>query len=217
MNRLKAGSRTVRKLNWPLVLLTLFFPGLVSADGSDTSLNLARQLNQAFIAVAEKLSPSVVVITVKQNAPAPSFENEEPGGGFDSLPPGFWREFHKHFRQQQPETTGQGSGLIIRENGYILTNRHVVEDASTIQVRLRDGRLFKGTVRGLDPQSDVAVIKIDARNLPVATLADSTKTRSRRICHCDRRPLQPRLQRHFRPCQRQRPLRHSRRQRGYQL
>jgi serine protease Do len=67
--------------------------------------------------------------------------------------------------------------VIIRSNGYILTNRHVVEDAESIEVRLQDGRTFKGVVRGVDPQSDVAVLKIDAEDLPAASLADSSKTR----------------------------------------
>src|SRR5439155_4152175 len=56
-------------------------------------------------------------------------------------------------------------------------NRHVVEDAEKIEVRLKDGRRFKAEVRGTDPQSDVAVIKIDADSLPAAKLADSSQTR----------------------------------------
>ena len=92
----------------------------------------------------------------------------------DRLPP----EFRRFFQQApQEKQTGQGSGIIIRDDGYILTNRHVVEDAEKIEVRLKDGRTFKATVRGVDSPSDVAVIKIDAENLPVARLADSAKTR----------------------------------------
>ena len=72
---------------------------------------------------------------------------------------------------------GQGSGVIIRKNGYIITNRHVVENAVRIEVRLLDGRAFTATVRGVDPQSDIAVIKIETDNLPVGTFADSSKTR----------------------------------------
>jgi serine protease Do len=88
----------------------------------------------------------------------------------------------KYFPEQydlpSPEpSVGQGSGVIIRDDGYILTNGHVVNDAERIEVRLRDGRRFKGTLRGLDPKSDVAVIKIEAKGLPAATFADSSKTR----------------------------------------
>src|SRR5262249_28165623 len=95
----------------------------------------------------------------------------------DSLPE-FWRRFHRQLEEDSPEPVqDQGSGVIIRKNGYILTNRHVVENAEQIEVRLRDGRAFKAKVRGVDPGSDLAVLKIDADNLPAATLGDSSRTR----------------------------------------
>ena len=140
------------------------------------NLDLVRQLNQAFVDIAEKVSPAVVVITVVEKPSAsPVFEEEDDSSGSDSRE--FWRRFHRQFQEAPTERSeGQASGIVIRENGYILTNRHVVEDAESIEVRLRDGRTFKAKVRGTDPQSDVAVIKIDAKNLPVATLADSSRT-----------------------------------------
>jgi serine protease Do len=125
------------------------------------SLDLAHQLNQAFVEVVEKVSPSVVVITVTEK-PSPSRE--------------FGRRSRHRF-EDSPEETGQASGIIIRADGYILTNGHVVENADDIEVRLKDGRTFKAKVRGVDPRSDVAVIKIEARGLPAARLADSAKTR----------------------------------------
>jgi serine protease Do len=150
-------------------------PALTQA--ASANLDLARQLNQAFIEVAEKVSPAVVVITVVQKPAAPPAADGS-NDLFDSLPREFWRYFHNQFGQQLPERVrGEGSGIIIRKDGYILTNGHVVEDAQSIQVRLRDGRRFKGKVRGVDPQSDLAVIKIEAAALPVAALADSAKTR----------------------------------------
>src|SRR5436190_4606669 len=152
----------------------LFSAEPVSAEAPNPDLQLARQLNSAFVQVAERLSPTVVVINVVQAIT--SAEDEEEDGHFDSMPPGFWRHFHEQFKRPE-QTLGQGSGVIIRGNGYILTNRHVVEDAESIDVRLKDGRSFKASVRGVDPQSDVAVIKIDAEGLPVAILADSAKTR----------------------------------------
>jgi serine protease Do len=146
------------------------------AHVASANLELARQLNQAFIEVAEKVSPAVVVITVVQKAAAAS-PDDDPNGLFDSLPREFWRYFHKQFEQRFPErVSGEGSGVIIRADGYILTNGHVVEDAQSIQVRLRDGRSFTAKLRGLDPHSDLAVIKIEAAGLPIAMLADSTKT-----------------------------------------
>jgi serine protease Do len=161
------------------VLLIPAFPSL-AADTTNQSrvpsgLDLARQLNQAFIQVAEEVSPCVVVITVTEKASA----STKQGFDYDEDP---WEQFRRFFEQQdnpqpQGKTVGQGSGIIIRTNGYILTNRHVVEDAEKIEVRLKDGRTFKAEVRGVDAPADVAVIKIDADNLPVAKLADSDKTR----------------------------------------
>ena len=158
-----------------LLGLTITLPALVAS--ASPNLDLVRQLNAAFVEVAEKISPTVVVITVTQKPGAESLDAvdiDEEG----MTPREFWKEFHKQFEDTPMEKLiGQGSGVIIRENGYILTNRHVVEDAEKIEVRLRDGRTFKATVRGVDPQSDVAVIKIEAKGLPVAKLANSAKVR----------------------------------------
>jgi len=136
---------------------------------------LVHQLNEAFIQVVEQVSPSVVVINVVQRTPELASDEE---GMFDSLPPGLLRRFHEELKKGQPETLlSQGSGIIIRENGYILTNGHVVQDAERIEVRLKDGRTLPAVVRGIDPQSDIAVLKIEASALPVARFADSAKTR----------------------------------------
>ena len=70
---------------------------------------------------------------------------------------------------------GAGSGFIVREDGYIMTNHHVVNNATKINVTLADGRKFKAEVIGSDPETDIAVIKIDERGLPVAVLGDSEK------------------------------------------
>ncbi len=147
------------------------------AAPASSGLALARQLNQAFVEVAEKVSPSVVVITVTQRPGMPTLE--APDWSEDGMSPReFWRKFHQQFEDTPMEKlTGQGSGVIIRSNGYILTNRHVVEDAEKIEVRLRDGRRFLATVRGVDKNSDVAVLKIEATGLPVVKFASSARTR----------------------------------------
>ncbi|MSU58037.1 MAG: PDZ domain-containing protein [Pedosphaera sp.] len=147
------------------------------AATASPNLDLARQLNQAFVELAEKVSPSVVVITVTQKPGAVALDTTDTDEeGF--TPREFYRHFHQQFEDMPMEKLiGQGSGVIIREDGFILTNRHVVEDAVKIEVRLKDGRTFKATVRGVDPQSDVAVIKIEAKNLPAAKFANSAKTR----------------------------------------
>ena len=74
---------------------------------------------------------------------------------------------------QQYTSTGAGSGVILSSDGYIITNNHVIEDASTIKVRLRNGTEYDATLVGTDPDSDIAVIKIDATDLPTAVLGDS--------------------------------------------
>src|ERR1043166_6595969 len=162
----------------PLIVSGLVLPlqPTLAAEPPPTAIEVARQLNQAFVDVAEKVTPAVVVINVIQKASVitPEEDSDDPSGSF--------REFRRQFQLPyeelpQEKAFGQGSGVIIREDGYILTNGHVIEDAEKITVRLHDGRVFKGRVRGVDPKSDVAVVKIDAKGLPVAALADSAKTR----------------------------------------
>jgi serine protease Do len=89
----------------------------------------------------------------------------------------FFRRFFDDFFGEMPDreykSVGLGSGVIIDAAGYILTNEHVINDADKITVTLSDGREFKGEVKGRDPRSDLAVIKINARSLPVAPLGDS--------------------------------------------
>jgi serine protease Do/serine protease DegQ len=91
------------------------------------------------------------------------------------LPPYFRQFFGDQDRESQEE--GLGSGVIVSPNGYILTNNHVVEGADGIRVALSDDREFKGRIIGADPKTDVAVIKIEADNLPTITLADSDRLR----------------------------------------
>lgn len=150
------------------------------ARGREASLDVARALNQAFIDAAAKVSPSVVVISVTEK-PSPPADNGDSdssdGDSFDGMPPGFWRRFHEELRRQPEQVEGKGSGVIIRNNGYILTNGHVIENAAKIQVRFQDGRRLPATVQGVDPQSDLAVIKVNARGLPVAQLADSSQVK----------------------------------------
>ncbi|MEM3406388.1 MAG: trypsin-like peptidase domain-containing protein [Nitrososphaerota archaeon] len=73
---------------------------------------------------------------------------------------------------------GVGSGVIIDSDGYIVTNNHVVEGAEAVEVSLNDGRVFKGRIIGRDPGSDLAIIKIDAKNLKAAELGDSSNLKA---------------------------------------
>lgn len=136
--------------------------------------------SKAFVNVVKKAKTAVVHIKVEKTTKG-KYHNR-PGAEEMFNHPFFEQFFGPQFRQQQPQQQreytqrGQGSGFIINKKGYILTNNHVVEGADTIRVTLSDKRDFIGTIVGTDPQSDVALIKIDdAVNLPVLPLGDSSK------------------------------------------
>jgi len=129
-------------------------------------------LSTAFERVARIVEPSVVNISTEQIVR---------GGG---LPDGFGEMFGDNspfgFFFGQPRDQKQkslGSGFVVDERGYILTNDHVVKDATKIKVRLQDGRELSGTVVGTDPQTDLAVIKVNESNLPVVKLANSDQVK----------------------------------------
>ncbi len=158
-------------------------PAPLLAKESSAAMDVAKQLNQAFIEVADKVSPAVVVIRV---AHKPNYEAmDEDNPLWEWLPPQFRKQFEERRDRQhrerpsseEPIFDGQGSGVVIREDGYLLTNRHVVEGADKIKVRFRNGKEYEAEVRGVDAKSDIAVIKIDAKGLTVAKLADSDKVR----------------------------------------
>ncbi|OLD12020.1 MAG: hypothetical protein AUI50_00025 [Crenarchaeota archaeon 13_1_40CM_2_52_14] len=81
----------------------------------------------------------------------------------------------RDFRYGLVPIEGKGSGLIIDRNGYVITNNHVIDGATRVQVHLKDGRTFLGEVVGSDASTDIAVIKVDADGLPAASLGDSEK------------------------------------------
>ena len=128
----------------------------------------------SFAPVVKKVSPSVVkvFVTAKANPAARS------GRGHPDLRRYFGDEENGPDSPRpfgSPNQHGVGSGVIVTKDGYILTNNHVVESADDIKVALNDGREFSAKVIGRDPQTDIAVLKIDARELPFVTLADSDK------------------------------------------
>jgi S1-C subfamily serine protease len=81
----------------------------------------------------------------------------------------------RDFRYGLVPIEGKGSGLIIDREGYVITNNHVIDEATRVQIHLKDGRTFLGEVVGSDASTDIAVIKVDADNLPAASLGDSEK------------------------------------------
>jgi serine protease Do len=134
--------------------------------------NALTDLSQAFAAVAEQVKPSVVFIKSGKK------ERTRPMGPQMQLPPGF-EQFFPRFRQQPgPQfQESAGSGFIVSRDGYILTNDHVVDGSDKVTVRLLDRREFNAKVVGTDPNTDLAVLKIDADNLTPAPLGNSDASR----------------------------------------
>src|SRR5207302_114831 len=143
----------------------------VPAAAAEAGKDVVHQLNNAFAKVFEIVAPSVVIIEVSK---------KNDGGEtstFDDLffqgPPD---QNNPRGRGSQP-VQSEGSGFIVRPDGYIFTNFHVVEAADKIDVKLKDGREFPAKVVGTDEKTDVAVIKIEAKDLPVVQLGDSDAVR----------------------------------------
>jgi serine protease Do len=153
---------------------------------------LAKQLNEAYVSVFERVAPAVVVIDVTKKTPeggvnpmdffgdyfgrSPGGEDEQDGSPAPAprnrQPP---QQPRRAPRAPQPQS--EGSGFIIKSDGFILTNAHVVNGADKINVRIKDGRNLEGKLIGIDEKTDIAIIKVDAKDLPVAALANSDAVR----------------------------------------
>jgi serine protease Do len=133
----------------------------------------AADLSRAFRAVHESLQNAVVNINVVKTSSgtSPELKLDIPEQFRDMLPPGFEDQFRGQMRPQRTE--GTGSGVIVSADGYILTNYHVVDDANDIKVTLNDGREFKADRVGVDPKTDLAVIRIKADHLTFARFGNS--------------------------------------------
>lgn len=126
--------------------------------------------------VASSAGKSVVSISsiIKEKIIEERFYFGSPFERFEDDPfQRFFEEFFGAIPEREFKRVGLGSGVIIDENGYILTNEHVIAQATEIKVKLSDGREFDAEIKGTDPRSDLAVIKIDAKKLPVAKLGNS--------------------------------------------
>ncbi|HEX6999891.1 MAG TPA: DegQ family serine endoprotease [Gammaproteobacteria bacterium] len=133
----------------------------------------------SFADIIERVSPAVVNIAVtkveRTGAPGPEFRSDRPPSPFDEffgrffgLPPGV--PFERRME-------GLGSGFIIDEEGHVVTNNHVVEDATEIVVTLQDGQKFDATLVGRDPKTDLALLQIDGDDLPYVRFGDSDRAR----------------------------------------
>ncbi len=169
----------------PALLLALGLPlaGVSAADAEKEkgtgAVGLLKAIDEGFVQVYEKVAPVVVVIEASQRAEQ---EERETPRGFES--------FFDDGRPQPKKDGGpeqdapwrrsersEGSGFLFRADGHVLTNLHVVEGAEKLEVRLRDGRTFAAKLVGSDDKTDIAVLKIEAKDLPVVELGDSDKLR----------------------------------------
>src|SRR2546426_1723463 len=145
----------------------------VPAAAGEAGKDVVHQLNNAFAKVFETVAPSVVIIEISK---------KNDGGESSPLDDMFFQGPPDENNQRRNPNNlrpiqSEGSGFIVRPDGYIFTNFHVVEGADKIDVKLRDGRDFAAKVVGTDEKTDIAVVKIDAKDLPVVQLGDSDAVR----------------------------------------
>src|SRR5216110_3040271 len=150
-----------------LVVPPLSQPAPAAPELSAPAIKSAGDFQDAFVAVAEHVKPSVVFIRS---------QHVERADDNQRLPPGF-QDFFPNLRRRPQVEQGSGSGFIVSTDGYILTNNHVVAGADKVTVKLYDKREFTAKVVGTDPNTDVAVIKIDAQNLPAVQYGNSDSAR----------------------------------------
>jgi len=142
----------------------------------DTPVSRDGRLAASYADVIKKVGPSVVRVNVTQKAKLAS----SPMLDLQQIPPQLRRFFGEQMPFGMPEESsrsprqhGLGSGVIVTEDGYILTNNHVIDGADEVKVALQDGRELAAKVVGRDPKSDVAVLKVDGTSFPAMALGDS--------------------------------------------
>ncbi|AHG91386.1 PDZ/DHR/GLGF domain protein [Gemmatirosa kalamazoonensis] len=172
------------RVRFGVAVAIAFLAGLLFASALDftrpsyaqAGMNLAPasgpagDVRNGFAAIAERVTPAVVSIQTERDPR----RNQARSRG--RVPPGY-EDFFRQFDPERSEPVqADGSGFIVSTDGYILTNNHVVGDADRVNVTLTDHRAFKARVIGGDPTTDVAVIKIEGKELPVAALGEDTVT-----------------------------------------
>ncbi len=181
MKRVIVSHRTVLALGATIALagLTAAFmakpaAGLTTVSDAPVDRSNARA-GVSYSSVVKRVAPSVVKVTTTTKTKNVGFDGP-PGLDNELLQRFFGQQFQRPSRGRPmpaPRQEGLGSGVIVSKDGYILTNNHVVDGADTVKVALQDGRDFEAKVIGRDPKTDVAVIKIDAQDLPTLELANS--------------------------------------------
>ncbi len=167
-----------------VALIVVIATAWAMPGSADTKAPAALEsLGEAFVQVAEKVSPAVVNISASRKSPSVFGKNKDTFG--KGLPKEF-EEFFKRFMPDGPKgfgprefgpMQGMGSGFVISPDGFIVTNSHVVKDADEIKVAMQDKKSYTAKVIGIDSESDLAVIKIDAKDLSPIKFGDSDKLR----------------------------------------
>ena len=183
------SSRILARTRFGAAVAIAFASGIVFASGFDlTRFGYAQSrtvatkptvqdvkpladASNAFVSIAEHVTPAVVSIQAERDA-----RQRVQRSPRRNVPPGL-EDFFQQFDPRQQPQEASGSGFIVSKDGYILTNNHVVENFDRLNVTLTDHRTFKAKVVGRDPTTDVAVIKIDGKDLPTATLGNDETTR----------------------------------------
>lgn len=143
-------------------------PPSAAGPAAAAALSGAEAVQTAFTAVAESVSPSVVAMRIESR--------RKLSNPFEGFPFGDWFDAPSRGDQFQVQR-GTGSGVVIRSDGYILTNKHVVEGASRVEVVFKDGQHRVGKTVGIDEATDLAVVKVEAKNLTSVRFADSGRAR----------------------------------------
>jgi len=147
-------------------------------DAASRPIQSLQDFNRAFVEIAEKVNPTVVtvftekVLKVRSGYSSPFFFNSPFSDFFEDF---FGSPYQRpqQPREQEYRQQGLGSGVIVNADGYIITNNHVIADADTIQVRLINEKTYPAKVIGTDPKTDIAILKVDAKDLPALKMGDS--------------------------------------------
>lgn len=144
-------------------------------DLEKATIDVAQEVGKAVVSISTEKTEKVKGPIIKRYQFGLPFREEGPFE--DDFFHKFFDDFFGGLPEGEYKQRGLGSGVIIDKHGYILTNEHVVDNADKLTVTLSDGREFKAKVKGTDPRSDLAIIKIEAKDLPAAELGDSSKVK----------------------------------------
>ena len=153
--------------------LTRFGYAQSAAPPTAQEVHALNEQSNAFVSIAEHVTPAVVSIQTARDPRAASAPRQRGR----TAPPGLEEFFNQFDQQRQEPVEGSGSGFIVTNDGYILTNNHVVADADRLTVTLTDHRVFRAKVVGRDPSTDVAVIKIEGKSLPTVGFGNDAGVR----------------------------------------